>query len=191
MYHAKVEPKTVLTPRRARLVSRMDMTREPRTESFEEIPHSADFRHGWTRQLHADIAVAVSHATPVLITAPMASAQAIVHAIVSSHHYVETPEMVSCEAGTSELTEALAEGRRIAAQHGHAILWLQEVHRLETDAQRWLMGEMTEEAADREIVQIIASSTADLYQYVNDGAFDARLFYRLNTIHIVVPPESR
>lgn len=167
------------------------MTREPRTESFAEIPLSADFRDGWTRELYADIAVAVSHPAPVLITAPMPCAQAIVHAIVSSNHDVEGPEMVSYEVGKGELADALAEGRRAAARHGRAVLWLKEVHRLESEAQRSLMGEMTEEPADSEVLQIIASSTADLYQYVNAGAFDARLFYRLNTIHIVVPQEDR
>ena len=166
------------------------MTREPRPETFEEIPHSADFRDGWTRQLHADIAVAASHAIPVLITAPMPCAQAIVQAIVSSHHLVETPEIVSYEVGTGDLGDALAEGRRVAARHGRAILWLKEVHRLESDAQRSLMGEMTEETADSDVLQIIASSTADLYEYVNAGAFDDRLFYRLNTVHIVVPPDE-
>jgi len=168
----------------------MDMTRDPRTESFEEIPLSADFRDGWTREVHADIAVAVSHATPVLITAPMACAQAIVDAIVSSQHHVESPEMVSYEVGNGELADALAEGRRAAARHGRAVLWLKEVHRLESDAQRSLMGEMTEDPTDSEILQIIASSTADLYQYVNAGSFDAQLFYRLNTIHIVAPPSE-
>jgi transcriptional regulator of acetoin/glycerol metabolism len=52
------------------------------------------------------------------------------------------------------------------------------------------MGEMTEDPTDSEILQIIASSTADLYQYVNAGSFDAQLFYRLNTIHIVAPPSE-
>jgi transcriptional regulator of acetoin/glycerol metabolism len=121
----------------------------------------------------------------------MPCAQAIVHAIVSSHHQVESPEMVSYEAGKGELADALAESRRAAARHGRAVLWLKEVHRLEREAQRSLMGEMTEDPADSEVLQIIASSTADLYQYVNAGAFDAQLFYRLNTIHIVVPAEDR
>jgi len=168
----------------------MDMTTEPRAESSKEIPHSADFQNGWTTQLHADIAVAVSHAAPVLITAPMPSTDAIVQAIVSSHHHVETPEMLSHEVGEGELANALAEGRRVAARHGRAILWLKEVHRLAADAQRSLMGEMTEEMTEGETLQIIASSTADLFDYVNSGAFDARLFYRLNTVHIVVPKED-
>src|SRR5262245_14366460 len=90
-------------------VSRTDMTTEPRPEPPEEIPRFADYLNGWTRQFHADIAVAVNHATPVLITAPMPCAQAIVQAIVSSHHRMETPEIVSYEAGTGELSEALAE----------------------------------------------------------------------------------
>lgn len=167
------------------------MTTEPRTEHFEEILNSADFQGGWTKNLHADIAVAVNHATPVLITAPLPCAQAIVQAIVSSHYHVETPEMLSHEVGEGDLADALAEARRVAARDGRAILWLKEVHRLETAAQQSLMGEMTEEVEDREMLQIIASSTTDLYQYVRSGAFDARLFYRLNTIHIVVPPEGR
>ena len=166
------------------------MTREPGTESFAEIPLSADFRDVWTREVYADIAVAVSYAAPVLITAPMPCAQAIVQAIVSSHHHVESPQMVSYEVGNGELAEALAESRRAAARHGRAVLWLKEVHRLEREAQRSLMGEMTEDPAESEILQIIASSTADLYQYVNAGTFDAQLFYRLNTIHIVVPQQD-
>ena len=93
----------------------------------------------------------------------MPCAQAIVHAIVSSHHHVESPEMVSYEVGKGELADALAEGRRAAARRGRAVLWLKEVHRLESDAQRSLIGEMTEDPADSEILQIIASSTADLY----------------------------
>lgn len=166
------------------------MTRDPGTESFEEIPHSADFLDGWTRQFQADIAVAVNHATPVLITAPTGCAQAVVQAIVSSHYQLEAPEMVSYEAGTGRLADALAEGRRLAARKGRAILWLKEVHRLETEAQESLMGEMTEDATHSDVLQIIASSTADLYQCVNAGAFDDRLFYRLNTVHIVVPPDQ-
>src|SRR5262245_36319237 len=174
----------------ARPVSRMDMTREPRPASVEEILHSADFPDGWTQQLHADIAVAASHAIPVLITAPMPCAQAIVQAIVSSHLLVDTPEIVSYEVGTGELADALAEGRRVAARHGRTILWLKEVHRLESEAQRSLMGEMTEEMSGDDALQIIASSTAQLFDYVSAGEFDAGLFYRLNTIHIVVPPEG-
>ena len=167
------------------------MTREPRTESFAEIPLSADFRDGWSQELYADIAAAVSHAAPVLITAPMPCAQAIVHAIVSSHHHMESPEIVSYEVGKGELADALAESRRAAARHGRAVLWLKEVHRLEREGQRSLMGEMTEDPADSEVLQIIASSTADLYQCVNAGAFDAQLFYRLNTIHIVVGQDGQ
>jgi len=163
------------------------MTRDPATESFGQISHSADFFDGWTRQLHADIEVAVNHATPVLITAPTGCAQAVVHAIVSSHHHLEAPGIVSYEAGTGELAEALAEGRRLAARKGRAILWLKEVHRLEIEAQKSLMGEMTEDVRHSDVLQIIASSTADLYECMNAGDFDERLFYRLNTVHIVVP----
>lgn len=174
----------------ARLVSRIEMTRDPDSESFKENPHSADFR-AWTKQLHADIAVAVSHSAPVLITAPRECTTAIVQAIVSSHHQDSTPEILSYEAGNGDLVTALAEGRRAAARHGRAILWLKEIHRLELEAQRSLINEITGETTEGERLQIIASSTADLFDCVTTGAFDDRLFYRLNTIHILVPREDQ
>lgn len=166
------------------------MSRERHTETFEENPDSADFRT-WTRHLHADIAVAVSHAAPVLITAPMPCASAIVQAIVTSHLHKETPEILSYDAGVGDVEHLIAEGRQAAARHGRAILWLKEVHQLEAEAQRTLIAALAGQTTDGERLQIIASSTADLFDYVNAGAFDAGLFYRLNTIHIVVPPEGK
>jgi Sigma-54 interaction domain len=164
------------------------MTREPRPEIFEENPYLADFQSGWAKHLDDDIAAAVDHAAPVLITAPMPCAAAIVQAIVSRDG---TPEILSYEAGVGDVSDAMAEGRRAAARNGRAILWLKEIHRLEADAQRSLIEKMSGEVTEEERLQIIASSTADLFQYVNAGAFDARLFYRLNTIHIMVPKGAK
>jgi transcriptional regulator with PAS, ATPase and Fis domain len=38
------------------------------------------------------------------------------------------------------------------------------------------------------VPRIVASSSISVCDYVRRGRFDARLFYRLNAIHIVVPP---
>jgi hypothetical protein len=167
------------------------MARKIDAETLEEPPHSLDFSDAWTRQLHADIAVAVSHAAPVLITATMPCAWAIVQAIVTSHLHKERPEILSYDAGVGDVNNLIAEGRRAAARHRRAILWLKEIHRLELEAQRSLMAAMAGETTESEQLQIIASSTADLFDYVNAGVFDAQLFYRLNMIHIVVPAEGR
>jgi transcriptional regulator with PAS, ATPase and Fis domain len=40
---------------------------------------------------------------------------------------------------------------------------------------------------EEDVPRIVASSSIALRDYVLDGRFDARLFYRLNIIHIVVP----
>jgi transcriptional regulator of acetoin/glycerol metabolism len=121
----------------------------------------------------------------------MPCASAIVQAIVTSHLHRETPEILSYDAGVGDVEHLIAEARQAAARHGRAILWLKEVHQLESEAQRSLIAAMAGETTEDERLQFIASSTADLFDYVSSGAFDDRLFYRLNTIHIVVPAESK
>ena len=98
------------------------------------------------------------------------------------------------ERGTGvgvDIVSMFTEGRRAAAR-GSAILWLREIHRLEARGQRTLASELMSEIAkeDRNL-RVITSSTASLFDSVAAGRFDAQLFYRLNTIHIIVPGNHR
>lgn len=65
-----------------------------------------------------------------------------------------------------------------------SILLLQEVHALSPNEQAEIDGRLAELSAAGP--RIIASSSAPLFKRVQEGAFDERLFYRLNVIHLVV-----
>jgi Sigma-54 interaction domain len=69
------------------------------------------------------------------------------------------------------------------------ILLLQEVHALDPADQALLEKEI-EELRMRPIrpLRIVASSSARLFDRVVDQLFSERLYYRLNLIHVVVPP---
>ena len=80
---------------------------------------------------------------------------------------------------------AIAESRLGITTSRGAILWLKEVHRF-TSAQQAAVMKLVEAAQARPIARIVASSSVDLFDLVERGSFDARLFYRLNTIHLIV-----
>jgi DNA-binding NtrC family response regulator len=69
------------------------------------------------------------------------------------------------------------------------ILLLQEVHALDPTDQALLEKEIEElrMRPDRPL-RILASSSAPLFDRVVDQLFSERLFYRLNVIHVIVPP---
>ena len=86
------------------------------------------------------------------------------------------------------LISTLADARRAAARRRPATLWVKEIHRLDRKAQQALAADMANwKVWTSGRLRIISSSTADLFEYVRAGTFDAGLFYRLNNIHIVVP----
>ncbi|MEF3264363.1 sigma-54 factor interaction domain-containing protein, partial [Campylobacter jejuni] len=69
-----------------------------------------------------------------------------------------------------------------------AIVLLQEVHALSLSEQAEVDDRLAELRASRPAagVRFIASSSMPLFEKVQEGAFDERLFYRLNVIHMVV-----
>ena len=68
-----------------------------------------------------------------------------------------------------------------------SILLLQEVHALSLHEQAEFENRLVEMRARRdEGVRIMASSSAPLFERVQNGSFDERLYYRLNVIHMVV-----
>jgi Sigma-54 interaction domain len=69
------------------------------------------------------------------------------------------------------------------------ILLLQEVHALDPLDQALLEKEIEElRTRPTRPLRIVASSSAALFDRVVDQLFSERLFYRLNVIHLVVPP---
>lgn len=68
-----------------------------------------------------------------------------------------------------------------------SIVLLQEVHALSPNEQAQFEDRLEEmRRSPRPPVRFIASSSAPLFERVREGAFDERLYYRLNVIHMIV-----
>src|SRR5262245_30224758 len=146
----------------------------PRAKAFEE-----------------DITLAAVSLVPVLITAPPADALCIVRAIAERERRGRTREVLACDASAGDdVIGTIADNRAcLATDHGTAILWIEEVHALPPCDQSALIKllDPLSSARAEDVPRIVASSSIALRDYVRNGRFDARLFYRLNIIHIVVP----
>jgi hypothetical protein len=140
-----------------------------------------------SNEVEEDIAIAARVSAPVLITAPGHCADNILHDIVARRHTGGSPTILTCEPGGSDtFAERLAGG--LATDH-EVVVWLKEVHRLSA-AEQALVSALLADAQHRDddaSTRIIASSSVDLFERVEAGAFDAALFYRLNAIHIMLP----
>jgi hypothetical protein len=147
------------------------------------------------KDFEADISLAAMSLAPVLITAPPDDALRIVREIAARERRGHAREILTCDAAAgADVYGAIADNRlRIATDHGTAILWVGEVHALKSREQVALITLLAYPRTGRggDVPRIVASSSVDLYDCVAQGKFDARLFYRLNTIHIVVPNSPR
>lgn len=65
------------------------------------------------------------------------------------------------------------------------VLLLREIQAMTPAQQVWL-AKVLEAADPGRTPRIIASSSVSLFDRVKQGLFDARLFYRLNVLHLVV-----
>ena len=135
-------------------------------------------------EIEADIDLAAVCSLPVLITAPATRAASIVHAIATRVPGAIQPKIVVCKPMPEEAwVEAIA--RHVAERAAH-VIWISNIDRLDAPRQADLLSLLDDRArAGGRIPRIVASSAVDLYDRVDKGAFDADLFYRLNTIHIV------
>jgi sigma-54-interacting transcriptional regulator len=143
------------------------------------------------KALEDDITLAAMSLAPVLITAPPDDALRIVRAIAARERRGRVREVLTCDAAAGDdVIGAIAANRaRIATDHGTAILWVSEVHALKSRDQFALMKLLAYPNTGRggDVPRIAASSSLALSGCIAEGRFDARLFYRLNVIHIVVP----
>jgi transcriptional regulator of acetoin/glycerol metabolism len=127
----------------------------------------------------------------VLITAPPEQALEIAQEIASRASRNGAARLQVCDlAAGDDVVAALIENRlKAGANEDNRTLVLQEVHLLSEIEQETVM-KMFDARLTRPIShspRIIATSSVSLYERVSDGVFDARLFHRLNVIHIIVP----
>jgi transcriptional regulator of acetoin/glycerol metabolism len=102
-------------------------------------------------------------------------------------------EVVDCrQAGALGTLQGLTRRQASVADAERAsILLLQEVHALNPTDQALLEKELEEvRMRPNRTVRILASSSAQLFDRVVDQLFSERLYYRLNVIHVIVPPDN-
>jgi DNA-binding NtrC family response regulator len=75
-----------------------------------------------------------------------------------------------------------------APRKERATLLLEEVGTLSMDQQQRLLDSLDKQSLQRRTrVRVLASSSEPLLPRVQDGTFNERLYYRLNSVHIVLP----
>lgn len=140
-------------------------------------------------RLDEDIGCAARSDVPVLITGDPEEGREIACAIDRrSRSPRGTVEVVDCrQRGAFSRAMSLGPRDRSSSHHRASILLLQEIHALSLNEQAEMdhrLAEMT--SARHDGVRIMASSSTPLFDRVRQGAFDERLFYRLNVIHMIV-----
>ena len=142
-----------------------------------------------SRRLEVDINLAVQSHTPVLITATPDDALRIAAAIAARGDRDRPLEVLVCDAAAGDdVVAAMADSRlRLGSDRQTHVLLIREVQLLKSSEQAAVYERLTDRHSGQSgaVSRIIASSSIDLYVCVERGAFDARLFYRLNAIHIV------
>jgi DNA-binding NtrC family response regulator len=133
-----------------------------------------------------DISLAAQLDVPVLISGPAAACREVACELDRrSTSPAGAVEVVDCR--TEHALQAL---ERTQGVSGDArILLLQEVHALSPDDQLRLTRELDEVGQPAwSGRRILASSSVPLFDRVVDQLFSELLYYRLNMIHIVIPP---
>lgn len=140
-------------------------------------------------RLDEDIGCAARSDVPVLITGGPEDGREIACAIDRrSRSPKGTVEVVDCRQ-RGAFSRAMSFGHRDrTSSHSHraSILLLQEVHALSLNEQAEIDHRLAEMTSRGDSIRIMASSSAPLFERVCQGAFDERLFYRLNVIHMIV-----
>ena len=142
-------------------------------------------------RLEEEIGCAARSNVPVLITGDPDEGREIACAIDRmSRKPIGSVQVVDCrQSGAFDRVMSFAPEDRTPSHADQAsILLLQEVHALSPDEQALVDLRLAQMRATRpsDGVRIIASSSAPLFERVQEGSFDERLFYRLNVIHMIV-----
>ena len=125
----------------------------------------------------ADILLAARSTCPVLISALPQDALRIARAIAAARGDAD-PLLVGEPRFLGSPVAELAE-----LPPRPLMLLLQDIHDL-TPLQQKLLLELMEDRHGGPL-RILASTSVPLFERVQQGVFDARLFYRLNIVHVV------
>lgn len=136
-----------------------------------------------------DISLAAQTDGPVLISATPDEALAIARLIATLGPGEGPMPVLTCDPaeGGDVLTAMADSSLRHEPGSNRPILLLREVQTLTSSEQAALLKRLCGRPRRpiEQSARILASSSIDLFQAVGRGAFDERLFYRLNQIHIV------
>jgi len=136
-----------------------------------------------------DLQVAAYKDVCVLITAEPDVALEVTQEVAARGGTARAPICVlDCDAIASQPLGAALCDRLLTPdgvrRHASEILLLREVHALSAENQAVLADLIDSARTASRRPRLIASSSMPLYDRVQDGTFDVRLFYRLNTISI-------
>ena len=141
--------------------------------------------------LALDIHVAARTKVPVLISAPPDYAMNLARTIVSSAGVSRATDVVTCDCAAGDDVGAAVAGA-LSARGRHPsriILLLLEVHLLGAAQQAAVANLVAAWYAGLGSPRIILTCSVSLFDRVREGAFNEQLFYSLNALHIVVPPD--
>jgi hypothetical protein len=142
----------------------------------------------------SDIRLAAKSAVPVLISAELSASREIACELDRrSRSPCGAVRIVDCRhhdapAAITSLIDRNTNGRGADRVE---ILLLEEVHALSPHDQGLLERQLEAlllHSSSHPGVRVVASSTEPLFERVLERSFQARLYYLLNMIHIVVPP---
>ena len=134
-----------------------------------------------------DVAIAVRRAVPVLVTASPERAVAIVRAI-AARAGVAIHDIVTCDiAAGANVLASIAACDPNGSPGRSRVLWLKDVHLLTPFQQAALANALSDPAGyvRARARHIVASTDVDLFERIGARTFDRRLFYCLNTVHIM------
>lgn len=126
-----------------------------------------------------DLDLAVRSHCPVLITATAEEALVIARTIAVRSGCGERMRVYDFAQAREH------GGTALDASEGAAVLFLREVQVLKPAEQAWLLEALESIQQRNSAPRILASSSTSLFRRVQQGAFSARLFYRLNAVHLV------
>ena len=132
---------------------------------------------GLSAEFEADVQCALTNTSPVLITAPADVATVVARRIHRDSLNRRGP-FLTLDCGRAQMPEQLAMAFDTAAPAG--TIFLRDVDRLAPPLQELLFSRIVPLG-----VRVIAGTSVSLLHAAADGAFDERLFYRLNQIHLV------
>ena len=132
--------------------------------------------------LEMDISIARQWQCSVLITAPLDNALAVAHVIAADDKAETTRPMVIWNGAA--IVNAVTGGRNGGTTSDEVVVVVPEVHTL-SDAEQAALLSFYDSPEKIRCRRLIATSSVCLFDRVKQGTFNARLFYRLNGIHLV------